>query len=109
MPATPPWVRRNRMVAWASYFCVLIGFGTLAMGLTAAGSGHLGWALVAGAVCAGAFVGGISLFGATAYYDRTTHHTGPSLLWDSSWPGAAFEPSHAPHAARHRLRLRRGH
>ncbi|MBF4998101.1 hypothetical protein IRT45_13160 [Nocardia sp. BSTN01] len=43
---------------------------------------------------------------ATACHDRTTHHTGPSLLPDSSWPGAAHEPSRV---SRHRLYLRRGH
>ncbi|MCC3313563.1 hypothetical protein [Nocardia africana] len=109
MPATPPWVRRNRMVAWTSYFCVLIGFGTLAMGLTAAGSGHRGWALVATAICTTAFLSGMSLFGATAYHDRITHHAGPNLLWDPSWPAGTLEQSGAPHRARHRLRLRRGH
>lgn len=109
MPATPPWVRRNRMVAWTSYFCVLIGFGTLAMGLTAAGSGHRGWALVAAAICAAAFLSGMSLFGATAYHDRITHHAGPNLLWDPSWPAATVEQPGAPHRARHRLHLRRGH
>ncbi len=109
MPATPPWVRRNRMVAWTSYFCVLIGFGSLAMGLTAAASGHRGWALVAGAICAAAFLGGMSLFGATAHHDRVTHHAGPSLLFDTSWPAAPLEPSRTAHDPRRRLRLRRGH
>ncbi len=103
MSDTPGWVRRNRRVAWTSYFCVLIGFATLAMGLTAAGTGHRGWALTAGVICAVTFIGGITLFGATAHHDRVTHHAIPNLLSDS-WPGPAFESTGLPRDPRPMLR-----
>ncbi|QIS19890.1 hypothetical protein [Nocardia terpenica] len=85
MPATPSWVRRNRFVAWVSYFCVLIGFGTLAMALTAAGSHHTGWALMAGGICAATLIVGLTLIGTTVHRDHIDHHATPNLLSDSSW------------------------
>ncbi|WP_227982431.1 hypothetical protein [Nocardia spumae] len=106
MSDTPAWVRRNRRVAWTSYFCVLTGFATLAMGLTAAGTGHTGWALTAGIICAVALIGGITLFGTTAHHDHVTHHAIPNLLSDS-WPGPALSPPDPPRDPR--PRLRRGH
>ncbi|GAB2696790.1 hypothetical protein [Nocardia thraciensis] len=82
MPVTPSWVRRNRLVAWLSYFGVLVTFATLAMALTAAGSGHQGWAMLSGEVCAATVIIGLTLYGTTVRRDRADRHAAPSLLND---------------------------
>jgi len=43
----------NGLAAWTGLLCGLVGFAALAMALFAAGSGHLGWAMVAAAVLLG--------------------------------------------------------
>jgi hypothetical protein len=85
MPATPAWARRNRIVAWTSYVCVLLGFATLAVALTAAGSGDIRWAMIAGGACAAITIVGITLLATTVHRDHVDHHAGPRLLndeWD---------------------------
>ncbi|MFI5775595.1 hypothetical protein [Nocardia sp. NPDC051570] len=92
MPATPNWVRRNRFVAWVSYFCVLIGFATLAMALTAAATGHARWAVLCGGLCAAAFIIAITLFGTTVHRDHVDRHATPNLIadpWQRTPPFAA--------------------
>lgn len=105
MLRAPGWVWHNRLVAWTSYLCILIGFGCLALALVAAGSGYRTWALTAAVICAVAFVTGFSLFGATAHHDRVTHHVGPDLLADR-WPNAADPLATAPRVYRPGLRQR---
>ncbi|MCM6775444.1 hypothetical protein NDR87_15790 [Nocardia sp. CDC159] len=83
MSATPRWVRRNRFVAWAGYFCVLIGFATLAIALTAAGTSNTRWAVLCGGICAGAFVLAVVLIATTVHRDHVEHHATPNLLVDS--------------------------
>ncbi|RDI67090.1 hypothetical protein DFR76_103161 [Nocardia pseudobrasiliensis] len=104
MAATPRWVRRNRFVAWVSYFCVLIGFATLALALTAAGTGHTRWAVVAGGICATAFVLGFTSIGTTVHRDHVDHHATPNLLadpWQRTPPFAARrEPARREHPHR---------
>ncbi|WP_051499209.1 hypothetical protein [Nocardia sp. BMG51109] len=78
----PGWVRRNRFVAWSSYCCALVVFATLPMALTAAGSGHRGWAMLSGGVCAAAAVVGLTLFVTTVHRDHIDHHAIPSLVRD---------------------------
>ncbi|MBF6331398.1 hypothetical protein [Nocardia transvalensis] len=83
MPGTPTWVRRNRFVAWASYFCVLIGFATLALAITAAGNGNYRWALLAGGICAATALVGGTLLATTVHRDHAEHHSPPNLLNDT--------------------------
>ncbi|MBB5917032.1 hypothetical protein BJY24_005944 [Nocardia transvalensis] len=102
MPATPNWVRRNRAVAWSTYFCVLIAFATLAMALTAAGSGHTDLAVLAGGVCAATVIVGLTLVATTVHRDHEDHHAVPNLLNDH-WrpmPSERREGRPAPIAAR---------
>ncbi|MBO0854471.1 MAG: hypothetical protein J2P18_11955 [Nocardia sp.] len=96
MAEIPKWVRLNRFAAWTAYFCALIGFASLAMTLTAAGSGHHGLAVTAGIICALAFVGGLSLFSVTVHRDHVAHHAAPNLLsdkWAATHPGGTW-PRH---------------
>ncbi|WP_147471597.1 hypothetical protein [Nocardia stercoris] len=83
MPTMPLWVRRNRAVAWVGYVAVLITFATLPMALTAAGTGHTGFALLAGGICAAALITGVTLVSTTVHRDHTQHHATPNLLADS--------------------------
>ena len=108
MPGKPGWVRRNRFVAWTAYYCVLIGFATLAMTLTAAGTGHHGWALTAGVVCAIAFLSGIGMVGTTARQDRSADHATPNLLTDSCH-SLELQPAAHPAGSRLHLPLRHRH
>ncbi|WP_280384903.1 hypothetical protein [Nocardia wallacei] len=101
MPTTPSWVRRNRVVAWLSYFGVLVAFATLAMALTAAGSGHQGWALLSGGICTATVIIGLTLYGTTVHRDHADRHAAPSLLndcWEHT-PTFAHQRGPAPRIA----------
>ena len=92
MAATPAWVRRNRFAAWSGYFCTLITFATMAMALTAAGTGHTGWAMVAGGICAATILFGLTVLGTTVHRDHVQDHATPNLLsdcWESAPPWVA--------------------
>ncbi|WP_306361939.1 hypothetical protein [Nocardia sp. CC227C] len=101
MPNTPGWVRRNRFAAWSGYFCALVAFATLAMALTAAGTGHSQWAIVAGGICAATLLFALMLMTTTVHRDHLDHHDVPSLLNDSyaTSPGWARQrdTAHEPH------------
>lgn len=97
MPLTPTWVRRNHFAAWSGYFCVLVGFATLAMTLTAAGSGHTRWATVAGIICVATVVYGLTVISITVHRDHLDHHSTPNLLVD--------EWDQTPHTLRRRILL----
>ncbi|MFI1920423.1 hypothetical protein [Nocardia sp. NPDC020380] len=105
MPSTPGWVRRNRFAAWSGYFCILVAFATLAMTLTAAGSGHTQWAMIAGIICAATVLLGLTIMTTTVRRDHVEHHLVPNLLndcWEKTPPYARLrgapkyiEPRHS--------------
>lgn len=69
----------------------MVAFATLAMALTAAGTGHTQWAIVAGGVCAATILFALMLTSTTVHRDHLEHHNPPSLLndtWEVS-PGFA--------------------
>ncbi|MQY17235.1 hypothetical protein NRB20_02980 [Nocardia sp. RB20] len=87
MSMTPNWVRRNHFTAWSGYFCALVAFATLAMTLTAAGSGHTGYAMIAGVLFALTLAYGLTLISTTVHRDHVDHHATPNLLadkWDQT-------------------------
>lgn len=53
------------------------------MALTAAGSGHSQYAMVAGIICAATALFGVTVLGTTIHRDNNEHHAVPSLLNDS--------------------------
>ncbi|MFI1920422.1 hypothetical protein [Nocardia sp. NPDC020380] len=53
------------------------------MTLTAAGSGHARYALIAGIICAAAVLFGFASMGSTVHRDHVDHHRTPNLLQDS--------------------------
>src|SRR5436309_7770447 len=102
MAGTPSWVKRNRFVAWVSYFAVLLGFAALAMALVAAGSGYRDYALAAGGICAGIAIVGVALYSTTVHRDRAEHHAIPNMLsdcWEKTPPYALHrgEPASVQH------------
>lgn len=97
MPMTPNWVRRNHFAAWSGYFCALVTFATLAMTLTAAGSGHTQWAMICGILCALTILYGLTVIATTVHRDHADHHATPNLLADK-W-------DQTPRALRTRARL----
>ncbi|MTE14255.1 hypothetical protein [Nocardia aurantiaca] len=65
----------------------MVAFATLAMALTAAGSGHTQWALVAGLICAATLLFGLTVMTTTVHRDHVERHNAPSLLndtWEST-------------------------
>ncbi|MGW4119071.1 hypothetical protein [Nocardia sp. NPDC004711] len=65
----------------------MVAFATLAMALTAAGTGHTEWAMLAGIVCAATILFGITVMTTTVHRDHVDHHNVPSLLndtWEST-------------------------
>lgn len=87
MSMTPNWVRRNHFAAWSGYFCALVGFATLAMTLTAAGSGHTMYATIAGILFVLTVAYGLTLILTTVHRDHLDHHATPNLLadkWDQT-------------------------
>ncbi|WP_067666484.1 hypothetical protein [Nocardia miyunensis] len=98
MPMTPSWVRRNHFTAWSGYFCALVGFATLAMTLTAAGTGHTGYAMIGGVLFVLTLVYGLTLISTTVHRDHLDHHATPNLLADK-W-------DQTPRALRRRAMLR---
>jgi len=105
MPMTPNWVRRNHFAAWSGYFCVLVTFATLAMALTAAGSGHTRWAMISGILCVLAVLYGLTVITTTVHRDHVDHHSTPNLLadkWDQTPRALRTRPMLTPVPARHR-------
>jgi hypothetical protein len=70
----------NGLAAWTGLLCALVGFAALALGLVAAGSGHLGWAIVAAAVVLGSLGVGVGVIGTVVHYDHRHHIRTPRLL-----------------------------
>ncbi|GAB4586471.1 hypothetical protein Ntsu_43030 [Nocardia sp. IFM 10818] len=60
------------------------------MALTAAGSGHTQYAMLAGIVCAATVLFGVTVLGTTIHRDNMEHHNVPSLLNDSWEQSPAF-------------------
>ncbi len=86
-PTMPAWVRRNHLAAWSAYFCLLVGFATLAMTLTAAASGNTGWAIAAGILLILTFLYGLAIISTTVHRDHVDRHSTPNLLadkWDQT-------------------------
>lgn len=53
------------------------------MALTAAGSGHTQWAIVAGGICAATLLFALMLLSTTVHRDHLENHNVPSLLNDT--------------------------
>jgi hypothetical protein len=70
----------NGVAAWTGLLCALVGFAALALGLVAAGSGHLGWAMVAAAVLLGCLGVGVGFVATVVHYDHRHHIRTPRLL-----------------------------
>ncbi|WP_405495688.1 hypothetical protein [Nocardia sp. NBC_00511] len=68
----------------------MVAFATLAMALTAAGSGHTQWAMLAGIICAATVLFGITVMTTTVRRDHTEHHNVPNLLNDTWETSPAF-------------------
>ncbi len=60
------------------------------MALTAAGSGHTRYAMLAAIICAGTVLYGITLITTTVRRDHRDHHNTPNLLQDSWQLSPAF-------------------
>ncbi|RDI50939.1 hypothetical protein [Nocardia mexicana] len=76
----PRWVKRNRFAAWAGYFCLLLAFASLGIGLTSAGRADDGWAILWGVVFLIAVGLGIGIVGTTVHRDHVEGHKPPHLL-----------------------------
>ena len=70
----------NGLAVWTGLLCALVGFAALALGLFAAGSGHLGWAIVAGAVLLGCLGVGVGVIASVVRYDHRHHNPTPRLF-----------------------------
>lgn len=70
----------NSLAAWTGLICALVGFVALPVALFAAGSGHPGWAMVAGAVLLGCIGVGVGFVTAVVHYDHRHHHRTPRLF-----------------------------
>lgn len=70
----------NDFAVWTAIACAMTGFVALPLGLDAAGSGHLGWAIVAAAVLLASIGTGVGFIGAVARYDHRHHHRTPHLF-----------------------------
>ncbi|MGW4248716.1 hypothetical protein [Nocardia sp. NPDC004722] len=60
------------------------------MALTAAGSGHTQWAMLAGIICAATVLFGITIMTTTIHRDHVEHHNVPSLMNDTWEVSPAF-------------------
>lgn len=60
------------------------------MALTAAGTGHSQWALIAGTICAATVLFGLTVMSTTVHRDHADHHNVPSLLNDTWETTPAF-------------------
>ena len=70
----------NGLAVWTGLLCGLVGFAALALGLFAAGSGHLGWAIVAAAVVLGIVGVGAGFIATVVHYDHRHHNPTPRLF-----------------------------
>ncbi|UGT44258.1 hypothetical protein LTV02_13060 [Nocardia yamanashiensis] len=68
----------------------MVAFATLAMALTAAGSGHAQYAMLAGIICAATILFAITIISTTVHRDHVQRHNVPSLLMDSWEQSPAF-------------------
>ncbi|WP_157535174.1 hypothetical protein [Nocardia inohanensis] len=81
----------------------MVAFATLAMALTAAGSGHAQYAMLAGIVCAATLLFAVTIISTTVHRDHVQHHHAPSLLMDGYQQSPAFatergaQPAVDPH------------
>jgi hypothetical protein len=70
----------NSFAAWAGLLGTMVAFAALAMSLVAAGSGHLGWAMVGGAVLLGSLGVGLGTVAAVVHYDHRHDKGTPHLF-----------------------------
>ena len=70
----------NSLAAWAGLLCALVGFASLALGLFAAGSGHIGWAMVAAGVLLCSLGVGVGFIATVVHYDHRHHRRAPHLF-----------------------------
>ena len=70
----------NSFAVWAGLLGTIIAFAALAMSLVAAGSGHLGWAMLGGAVVLASLGVGLGTVGAVVHYDHRHHKGTPHLF-----------------------------
>jgi hypothetical protein len=70
----------NSFAAWTGFACTLVIFTALPLTLFAAGSGHLGWAIVGAAVMVASLGLGIGTVAAVVHYDHQHHKRTPRLL-----------------------------
>ncbi|WP_153806997.1 hypothetical protein [Nocardia sp. SYP-A9097] len=68
----------------------MVAFATLAMALTAAGSGHTQYAMLSGIICAGTILFGLTVIATTVRRDHQDHHNTPNLLQDTWELSPAF-------------------
>jgi hypothetical protein len=65
---------------WTGLLCGLLAFAALLMALFAAGSGHLGWAMVAAAALLSSVGLGAGVVGAVVHYDQRHRRGTPHLF-----------------------------
>ncbi|OBH91308.1 hypothetical protein [Mycobacterium sp. E2733] len=70
----------NRFAAWTGWLSTLLAFAALPMALFAAGTGHLGWAMVAAAALLSCVVVGAGVVAGVVHYDHRHHRSTPHLF-----------------------------
>jgi hypothetical protein len=70
----------NGLAAWTGLLCALLGFVALPLALFAAGSGHPGWAMIAGVVLLGCLGVGVGFVATVVHYDHRHHKRTPRLF-----------------------------
>ncbi|MGW0045400.1 hypothetical protein [Rhodococcus sp. NPDC003348] len=60
----------NIVAGWVGFACGLLAIVGMALFLVAAGSGHTGWAAVAGALFLSAIVTAVGVVGGTVHHDH---------------------------------------
>ncbi|QIP38985.1 hypothetical protein G9444_1741 [Rhodococcus erythropolis] len=73
-------MKLNLFAAWASYFLVLATVVCLGSFLVAAGSGHGGWALIAGLAGVASIGLAVALYTSTVHHDHKVHRESPHLF-----------------------------
>lgn len=73
-------MKLNTFAGWAGYGLALAAFASLAGFLVAAGTGYLGWAIVAGSICVVAIALAAAIVGGTVHHDHRVHQDTPHIF-----------------------------
>lgn len=73
-------MKLNLFAAWFGFGMILVAVVSLGSFLVAAGSGHGGWAIIAGSVGVVAVALAMATIGGTVRHDHKTHQETPHLF-----------------------------